>query len=240
MFDELIPSFVIGSANFGNPAFESAKKRQKPGVGKVSVMEMLLQNPVTATFLPCTLQLSIPPFQVKKNHLFAEHKGQGVYVQSCCLGREWCRLCLVRPHLSWSVLRVLWGKPGKWLAVRAGKEKSHLRLTWCYLMFCFFEKRRFCMERTSSGLPHSSCDILILRVNDSFVKRGYFYSMGKDFHCSPMSASIDLVPGWELLLPTSETGLGGGCCLLPSTSCGEPVLLVWLLEFSFLQGVALR
>lgn len=66
MFDELIPSFVIGSANFGNPAFESSKKRQKPGVGKVSVTEMLLQNPVTATFLPSTLRLSLPPFQVKK------------------------------------------------------------------------------------------------------------------------------------------------------------------------------
>lgn len=159
MFDELIPSFVIGSANFGNPAFESAKKKTKTRCGEGLCNGDVAPKPSDSYFPPqAPCNLPPPPFQVKKkkkNHLFAERKGQGVYVQSCCLGREWCSPCPVRPHLSWSVLRVLRGKPGKWLAVRAGKEKSHLRLTWCYLMFCFFEKRRFCMERTSSGLPHS-------------------------------------------------------------------------------------
>lgn len=56
-------------------------------------------------------------------------------------------------------------------------------------------QRRFRMERTSSGLPHSSCGILILRVNDSFVKRGYLCSMGKTSTVSPMSTSIGLAPG---------------------------------------------
>jgi len=64
------------------------RKRQKPGVGKVSVMEMLLQNPATATFLPkhpATSPLLLFKFK-KKKMIFLQKAKVGVCM---CSAAAW-------------------------------------------------------------------------------------------------------------------------------------------------------
>lgn len=127
-------------------------RKDKNQSGRVSLMGILLQNPAAMScFLParawCNLSLSShgvwykPSFSSKKSSFLQNTKvGVCVCAQTFCLWREQRNLCPFGLHLSWSVPHVLQGKLGKWLVVKAGKEKSYLRLTWCHLTFCLFEK----------------------------------------------------------------------------------------------------
>lgn len=225
MFDELIPSFVIGSANFGNPAFESAKKKTKTRCGEGLCNGDVAPKPSDSYFPPqAPCNLPPPPFQVKKKKKIIFLQNAKVRVCMCrAAAWEGNGVALVLSGLTSVDLCCVSFEVSRVSGLQSEQGKRNPIWGWPDVTWCFAALKRG--GSVWKG-PVLGCHILLRHLNLKGEWQRYkmrlFLLYRKDLHCPPTYAFTDLSPGGELLLPTSRTGLGGGCCPIPSTSCGEP------------------
>lgn len=188
-------------------------------------MEMLLQNPATATFLPkhpATSPLLLSKLKRKKKITSL----QNAKVRVCmCRAAAWegNGVALVLSGLTSVDLCCVSFEVSRVSGLQSEQGKRNPIWGWPDVTWCFASLKRG--GSVWKG-PVLGCHILLWHLNLEgewqLYKTRLFLLSRKDFHCPPTYAFIDLSPGGKLLLPTSRTGLGGGCCPIPSTSCGEP------------------